>query len=307
MDFRSARFDSMSTALQASSTLREYKQALSRLQMKLQLKRYSQNTQRTYYSMFRKFLLHTYPMPLHRVGREQVMAYHQHLIMDRQVSRSYQNQSINAIKFYLEQVLGHDRQLFDLERPKPVQKLPQVLSTEEVVALLKVTSNIKHKAMLTTLYSAGLRMGELLALKPSDIDAQHMRIWVREGKGCKDRLTTLSHQLLDLLRAYYRIHKPKEYLFEGPNGGPYSASSVRKVLEKAAKKAKLSKKIRPHTLRHSFATHLLEQGTNLRYIQTLLGHISAKTTEIYTHVSSKKLAEVSSPLDNLGNTGIFER
>ena len=307
MDIHLTTFSLMTSSLQLSGSLREYEQALSRLQMKLQLKRYSEATQRTYYSMFRKFLRYTYPMPLHLVGKDQVMAYHQHLIMDRRISRSYQNQSINAIKFYLEQVLGHDRQLFDLERPKPVQKLPQVLSTEEVVSLLKATSNIKHKAMLTALYSAGLRMGELLALKPSDIDSQHMRIWIREGKGCKDRLTTLSHQLLDLLRAYYRVYKPKEYLFEGPNGGAYSASSVRKVLERAAKKANLNKKIRPHTLRHSFATHLLEQGTNLRYIQTLLGHTSAKTTEVYTHVSSKKLAEVSSPLDNLGNTGIFER
>lgn len=242
---------------QPSGSLREYEQALSRLQMKLQMKRYSVTTQRTYYSMFRKFLRHTYPMPLHMVGKDQVMAYHQHLIMDRQISRSYQNQSINAIKFYLEQVLGHERQLFDLERPKPVQKLPQVLSTEEVLSLLKATNNIKHKAILTTLYSAGLRMGELLALKPSDIDSEHMRIWVREGKGCKDRLTTLSHQLLKLLRQYYRYHKPKEYLFEGPNGGQYSASSVRKVLERAVKKARLGKKIRPHTLRHSFLPAVL--------------------------------------------------
>lgn len=170
-----------------------------------------------------------------------------------------------------------------------------------------VPQNLKHKALLTTLYSAGLRMGELLNLRLTDIDSDHMRIWVREGKGAKDRLTVLSGHLLDLLRLYYRQYRPKTYLFEGPDGRPYSATSVRKVLRRATESAGIKKSIRPHTLRHSFATHLLEQGTNLRYIQSLLGHSSAKTTEIYTHVSSKKREEVRSPLDKIVADGIFER
>jgi len=241
------------------------------------------------------------------VGSEHVYAYHQLLIKQKKISRSTQNQSINAIKFYLEQVLGRDRQYFKLERPKKTKTIPEVLSEEEVAIILKATDNLKHKAILTTIYAAGLRVGELLNLKISDIDSHHMRIWVREGKGCKDRLTTLSPHLLKLLRVYYKRYRPQEYLFEGPQGSPYSPTSVRKILARACSRAGIRKKVRPHTLRHSFATHLLEQGTNLRYIQQLLGHTSVKTTEIYTHVSSKNLQTIHSPLDRMVDSGIFER
>lgn len=267
------------------------------MQTQLIVARYSQSTIHTYTHMFRSFLKAVYPKPLHQVRKDDIIGYHRELIEKRKVSRSYQNQSVNAIKFYLEQVLKHKREYIELERPKQVQKLPQVLSLEEVKQIIKCTPNLKHKTMLTTLYSAGLRMGELLNLKIGDIDSDGMRIWVREGKGVKDRLTVLSPRLLTLLRTYYLQYKPKEYLFEGPDGGPYRGSSVRKVLQRAIVRAGIKKKIKPHDLRHSFATHLLENGTNLRYIQTLLGHTSAKTTEIYTHVSTKKLEEISSPLD----------
>ncbi|MEQ9288711.1 MAG: tyrosine-type recombinase/integrase [Cyclobacteriaceae bacterium] len=293
--------------LLVSTSKRDYQVALQQLQLQLQVQRYSMSTQQSYYHAFRAFLRFVYPLPLHQVGKQQVYEYHQQMILGKKLSRSSQNQSINAIKFYLEHVLGQDRQFFDLKRPKKVEKLPGVLSTEEVGLILKNTLNIKHKAILTTLYSAGLRMGELLNLKIADIDSANMRIWVREGKGCKDRLTTLSSHLLVLLRLYYQEYRPKEYLFEGQGGGMYSSTSVRKILYRAVKKAGIRKKTRPHTLRHSFATHLLEQGVNLRYIQTLLGHTSSKTTEIYTHVSSKKLEEVKSPLDSLAESGIFER
>jgi len=188
--------------------------------------------------------------------------YHRSLILAKKVSRSYQNQSINAIKFYLERVLKQERRYIDLERPKSTQPLPQVL---------------------------GLKLG--------DVDSDGMRIWVREGKGVKDRLSVLSPKLLDLLRVYYKAYHPKKYLFEGPDGKVYSGSSVRKVLSRSVSKAGIKKTIKPHTLRHSFATHLLENGTNLRYIQTLLGHTSPKTTETYTHATTKKLNEVKSPLD----------
>ncbi|WP_420577991.1 site-specific tyrosine recombinase/integron integrase [Ekhidna sp.] len=289
------------------SCQQQYRWALEQLRIKLAARRYSKSTQQVYYHCFRSFLAHVYPLPLHQVGREQVYDYHRKLIEKQNISRSTQNQSINAIKFYLEHVLGQDRQSFNLERPKKVQKLPEVLSVEEVARILKASGNLKHKAILTTLYSAGLRIGELLSLKTADIDSDHMRIWVREGKGCKDRLTTLSPHLLKLLRAYFRKYRPYEYLFEGQNGGPYSSTSIRKILAKACHRAGIHKKVRPHTLRHSFATHLLEQGTNLRYIQSLLGHTSAKTTEIYTHVSSKNLEEIKSPLDGMVGSGIFER
>lgn len=277
--------------------MRDYETALAVMSAKLIAVRYSKSTHDVYNMMFREFLKHIYPKPLHQITKWDILQFQTYLVREKDVSRSYQNQSINAIKFYLERVLGHDRLKFELERPKKVQQLPQVLSLEEVKRILDGTTNLKHRTMLTTLYSAGLRMGELLNLKIGDIDSAGMRIWIREGKGVKDRLSVLSPKLLELLRQYYAMYKPRKYLFEGPEGGMYSATSVRKVLQRAVNKANIRKKIKPHTLRHSFATHLLENGTNLRYIQTLLGHTSTKTTEIYTHVTTKKLDEVRSPLD----------
>ena len=286
---------------------KDYRAAISVLETRLMVARYSSSTQSIYRYMFREFLKSVYPKPLHQINKWDILKYHQYLIQERQVSASYQNQSINAIKFYLEHVLGHDRQLFDLERPKKRQVLPQVLSLEEIQKIIVNTENIKHKAILTTIYSAGLRMSELIHLKLGDIDSDGMRIWIRSGKGAKDRLTVLSEHLLDLLRLYFMQYRPKAYLFEGPDEGKYSPSSVRKILIRAVKKAGIKKKVTPHTLRHSFATHLIEHGTNLRYVQTLLGHTSAKTTEIYTHVSSRKLEEVKSPLDFMNTKDIFER
>ena len=275
----------------------EYQTALQLMITKLEVGRYSPSTRSCYEYMFREFMRYVFPTPLHKVGKDQVLRFHQYLIREKNISRSYQNQSINALKFYVEKVLGQDRQTIDLERPKKQQTLPVVLSLEEIRLILKQIKNLKHKAMIATMYSGGLRMGELLNLKIGDIDSHGMRIWVREGKGVKDRVTVLSPSLLEVLRIYYLRYHPKEYLFEGSRRKSYSGSSVRKVLQRAVESAKITKSVRPHTLRHSFATHLLENGTDLRYIQVLLGHNSPKTTEIYTHVSTKKLESVRSPLD----------
>ncbi len=275
----------------------DYKVTVEAFSTQLIVSRYSQSTYSIYRYMFREFLHFVYPKALHKLSKWDVLQFQRYLIVEKKVSRSYQNQSINAIKFYLEHVLKMDRQFFDLERPKKIQRLPEVLSLDEVQAILASTTNMKHKAILTTIYSAGLRVGELTQLKIADIDSSTMRIWIREGKGVKDRVSILSPLLLNLLRKYYLKERPKVFLFEGLDGNPYSASSIRKVLKRSVKKAGIRKKVVPHTLRHSFATHLLENGTNLRYIQALLGHTSAKTTEIYTHVSTKKLEEVKSPLD----------
>ncbi len=274
-----------------------YKNALTSLEEKLILKRYSQSTIKTYRYMFREFLKYLYPMALHQVSVKEINSYHYQLVTKKKISRSYQNQSINAIKFYLEQVLGNSPERYRLERPKKVEKLPVILTMSEICQLLNNTQNLKHRTILTTLYSAGLRVGEILNLRIKDIDSKSMRIWVCEGKGVKDRVVMLSPVLLRLLRSYYQRYKPKDYLFESPAGGMYSAVSIRKVLVRSCKKSGIKKHVVPHTLRHSFATHLLENGTNLRYIQTLLGHGNIRTTEIYTHVNSKKLEEVISPLD----------
>jgi site-specific recombinase XerD len=206
---------------------------------------------------------------------------------------------LNAIKFYYEVVMGMPNRFYSIDRPRKKEVLPKVISKEEVKMLLAAITNLKHKCIVQTLYSAGLRRSELLALKPHHIDSKRMVINVEHGKGGKDRQTLLSPKLLDNLRRYYKKYKPKEYLFEGQRGGQYSGTSVRMIVDHAAKKAGIAKHVTPHILRHSFATHLLEANTDLRYIQSLLGHSSTNTTEIYTHVATKNISQISSPLDSL--------
>ena len=221
------------------------------------------------------------------------------MVQERGISASSQNQAINAIKFYYEKVKGGARKFYQLERPLKETKLPTVLSVEEVQAMIKSTKNLKHKTMIMLCYSAGLRLGELLNLKPNDIDSDRMQISIKGAKGKKDRYTLLAEKLLPLLRDYYKKYGPKEYLFEGETGGQYSERSMQTVVKEALQRGNVKKYATVHTLRHSFATHLLENGTDLRYIQNLLGHSSSKTTEVYTHVTSKALSGLKSPLDNL--------
>ena len=227
-----------------------------------------------------------------------IKAYLKHLV-DRDVSKSYQNQSINAIRFYYEIVLGLPNRYYHIDRPRSDNKLPLILSVQEVQKLLMTVTNLKHKAILTTIYSAGLRISELLELKMSDIQSDRKLILVRNSKGNKDRTTLLGNSTLKILREYYKQYKPKDYLFEGAKGGRYSATSAQNILKKALFKAGIIKPATLHTLRHSFATHLLEQGTNLRYIQVLLGHESPKTTEVYTRVSTSGIEDIINPLDML--------
>ncbi|MDW3209078.1 MAG: tyrosine-type recombinase/integrase [Reichenbachiella sp.] len=295
--------------IQAASeaTSRSYQTALDSLAKKLVVMRYSSSTCRTYYAMFRNFLRSQYPKPLYQIGRKEIEDYHVWLSLNKKVSASYINQSINAIKFYLEQVLDGERQVFDLKRPLKQKRLPVVLTQTEVAQLIQAPSNLKHRTMLTLIYSAGLRISELINLKIKDVDSENMRIWVRDGKGSKDRITVLSKTALLMLRTYFLEYRPKDYLFEGQTGGRYSVTSLRKVFHRAKAKCGIKTPAVVHTLRHSFATHLLENGTNLRYIQQLLGHGSSKTTEIYTHVCAKNLTDVVSPLDILTNKGKFER
>jgi len=196
-------------------------------------------------------------------------------------------------------ILERPREYYHVERPRNERKLPVVLSGEEVREILIQVKNIKHKCLLMLIYSGGLRIGEALNLKPTDIDSKRMLIHIRTSKGNKDRYVTLSKHLLDILRIYYKAYKPKKWLFEGPNGNQYSYRSSVNIFNRAVSKAGIKKQVSLHTLRHSFATHLLEDGTDLRIIQVLLGHNSSKTTEIYTHVSGAQLQKIKSPLDNL--------
>nr|WP_321235680.1 tyrosine-type recombinase/integrase [uncultured Psychroserpens sp.] len=185
----------------------------------------------------------------------------------------------------------------ELQRPKKSKKLPEVLSIEEILRLIQVTHNLKHRAIITLLYSGGLRIGELINLKLIDININRKQIHIRQSKGRKDRYIVLSDSFLPLFQNYYLSYLPKVYFVEGPKGTSYSASSVRKFLKRSCKLANIKRSITPHTLRHSYATHLLEQGVGLRHIQMLLGHSKPETTMIYTHVARKDLMQVKSPLD----------
>jgi len=207
---------------------------------------------------------------------------------------------LNAIKFWLEQVEGREKAFIQL-RPKEPKKLPGVLSMEEVSRLFQATENLKHRCILKTIYSGGLRLGELCNLRIQDIHSDRKQIFVHSGKGKKDRYTTLSNSLLVELREYFREYRPSYWLFEGQSGGQYSRRSVQAILRKAVDKSKINAHATVHTLRHSYATHLLESGTSLRHIQDLLGHASSKTTEIYTHLSNEERQQIISPLDRLDN------
>jgi integrase/recombinase XerD len=264
----------------------------------LETRRYSFNTAKTYTALFADFINYYNDKSLIEINELDIRHYI-HGIVKQGKSASYQNQVINAIKFYYEQVLDMPQRFYEIDRPKKERKLPIVLSEEEVASLLSVTTNLKHKSILVTLYGCGLRLSELLNLKITDIQSDRHLLLVRDAKGNKDRTTVLSEKTLQLLRKYYRQYKPKEYLFEGQAGGPYSGKSVQNILQRSLAQAKISKPASPHTLRHSFATHLLENGTDLRYIQSLLGHSSSRTTELYTQVSSQIVKDIKSPVEKL--------
>ncbi|MCK5730387.1 MAG: site-specific integrase [Draconibacterium sp.] len=263
----------------------------------LKRKRYSESTIKTYTNYFKDFTAYFSNKELLEITTEEINNYILELINSKNISTSQQNQRINAIKFYYEKVLKGPQQLYLIERPRSKTKLPNVLSKKEISRLINTIDNIKHKCIISIIYSAGLRRSEVLNIKTEDIDSDRMLIKISDGKGNKDRYTLLSTKLLEDLRIYYKEYKPNKWLFEGQTGGKYSAESVAKILKKALLRSGIRKKVTPHTLRHSFATHLLEQGIDLRYIQELLGHNNSKTTEIYTHVSNKQLGTIKSPLD----------
>lgn len=264
----------------------------------LDQKRLSENTVRTYVEVTCLFLRYTLLKNTHQISSRLIEAFNYDFIYKQGKSISYQNQCINGIKKYLEYkgILIDDVMI---KRPRKEKKLPAVLSIEEVKLIINNTVNLKHKTLLSLIYSAGLRIGEALELKVSDIDSKRMLIHIKQAKGKKDRYTLLSPKFLELLRNYYVVYKPKNYLFEGQKSEKYTNTSAQSVLKKAVIKSNISKKVTLHTLRHSFATHLLEKGTDIRYIQELLGHNSPKTTMIYTHVSETSIKKIKNPFDDL--------
>ncbi len=264
--------------------------------LKLELKRYANSTVKTYVSFFEMFINHFYDKELQELDESDIRVFLQKLIQNKR-SNSYVNQAINAIKFYYEVVLGMPNRFYEIERPRKESKLPKVISKDEILAIIANTNNIKHKCIVQLLYGSGLRRGELLNLKISDIDSKRMLISVENSKGNKDRLTLLSKTALKDLRLYFSEYRPQIFLFEGRNGKKYSGGSVLKIVKDAAERAGIRIVVTPHVLRHSFATHLLESGTDIRQIQVLLGHGSTKTTEIYTHVATNTFDSIKNPLD----------
>jgi len=265
---------------------------------KLIIKRYANNTIRTYCSLFARFLNRYKNQDINDLGEAEIQQYMKELILAGK-SNSFINQMINAIKFYYEIVLQMPNRFYELNRPIKREQLPKVISKESVIKMIDCTTNLKHKCLIALIYSAGLRRSEALELLPEHINSDRMTITIIHGKGGKDRITTLSSYLLDLLRQYFKEYRPKYYLFEGQKGGQYSATSILKVVRNAGYKAGVSTKVTTHMLRHSFATHLLEDGTDLRKIQNLLGHNSLKTTEVYTHVATNFQLGAKNPLDRL--------
>jgi site-specific recombinase XerD len=263
----------------------------------LRSKRYSESTINTYSEAIKSFLVFYREKPIADITNQDVIVYNNDYILKNNLSASYQNQTINAIKLFFKIIHNSKMVLEELHRPKNAKKLPNVLSKEETLKLIDVTTNLKHKTLLALIYSSGLRISEAINMKITDIDSQRMLIHVKNAKGKKDRYTLLSIKVLGLLKEYYTIYKPKSFLFEGQSGEQYSSRTAQAVLHQSAKKAGITKQISLHTLRHSFATHLLESGTDLRYIQDLLGHSSPKTTMIYTHVSSTSLKKIINPFD----------
>jgi site-specific recombinase XerD len=280
---------------------------LSSVNQKLILKAYSQNTAKSYIAELSRFLNYFEAFDLNIVTKEQIESYIYYLITKYNMGESRQNSAINAIKFYYEHVLGKPREYYEIQRPKQAKTLPNVLSQEEIYKLINSPENTKHKAILYTIYSCGLRISELLNLRISDIRSDDSYIFIKGAKGKKDRRTLLSENLLKLLRQYYLEFKPSYWLFEGQDGGKYSSTSVQKIYREAQKKSGANPWSTPHTLRHSFATHLLENGENLRNIQVLLGHESSKTTEIYTHVINATNKKIKNPLDIIIENNTFNK
>jgi integrase/recombinase XerD len=264
----------------------------------MRLRNYSHKTIKSYVSCLRSYV--TYIKPKHpRDANESIIKdYLLHLIEEKKFTASTVNQVFNALRFLYIELYKMPFTIGSLPRPKKEKQLPVVLSQEEVVRILDAVDNLKHKTILMLIYSAGLRVGEVVRLKIEDIDSDRKLIYLKSAKGKKDRYTLLSDVALENLREYFKSYRPKEYLFEGAPGRKHIAErSVQEVFKRAAGMAGIRKPVTVHSLRHSFATHLLEAGTDLRYIQEVLGHASSKTTEIYTHVSKQKLGKIINPLD----------
>ena len=266
----------------------------------MQHKRYSRSSAKNYIEGLKKFLIYVAPKTYAEITNDDMVRFVNDEIVKCGLSFSFQNTIISSTKLFFREIVRSKLDLGRIERPKRQYKLPNVLSKEEVRRILKAPKNEKHRVMLSLIYACGLRRGELINLQIADVDSGRGLLIIRNAKGRKDRVVPISDKLIDMLRQYYRNYQPKKWLFEGQYAGmAYSEQSLQSVLKQSLARAQIKRPVTLHWLRHSYATHLLESGTDLRYIQELLGHKSSRTTEIYTHVSMKSLQKIRSPFDDL--------
>ena len=265
----------------------------------LQLKGYSPNTVRTYCSEFCQLLYHLNEIEVSSCNEEMIREYVLYCINVLRLTENTLHSRINSIKFFYEQVLHREKFFIEIHRPKKQSKLPKVIEVHDLRKMFDLTLNMKHNTMLKMIYGMGLRVSEIVNLKVNDVDSERMQVFIERAKGKKDRYANLPESLLNQLRNYYKEYRPKEYLFEGQYGGAMSSRSAQQIFKSAMFRAKITKDFGIHSLRHSFATHLLDNGTDIRFIQELLGHKDIKTTLIYANVSDKSIRKIKSPLDDL--------
>ncbi|MEX1190517.1 MAG: tyrosine-type recombinase/integrase [Brumimicrobium sp.] len=297
--------DGLTTKIKKSQTAADklnskHKSSIEKYILFLKSKRFAESTIRSYVHSIQLFLAYFKDRPMEGLTIEDIITFNNDYILAKRLSSSFQNQMVNSIKKFFLVVENRRMDIDAIHRPRREQKLPHVISKEEVKKIIEAPKNLKHRAMLSLIYACGLRRSELLSLKANNIDSKRKLLIIYQSKGRKDRVIPIGDKLIELLREYYKAYRPKEWLFEGQKAGnKYSTTSLEKVLKQSLKKAKIEKPVTLHWLRHSFATHLLESGTDLRYIQEILGHKSSRTTEIYTHVSTKSLQNIKSPFDDL--------
>jgi len=271
---------------------------LSKLLCEMQARKYSRKTIQAYLFYNTELLIRKNKV-CDDITNDDITSYLAYLGEERNSSASTMNTAISALKFNYA-IIYKRNFVYNIKRPLKDKRLPVVLNKKEIKAILEASENLKHRAILSLIYSSGLRIGETVKLKSADIDSQRKLLHIRGGKGRKDRYTILSDAAIKILREYYSRYRPANWLFEGQNPQKHiTTRTVQIVFTRACKKAGIKKDVTVHSLRHSFATHMLENGIDLRYIQELLGHKSSQTTEIYTHVSQKKIREIKSPLDDI--------
>jgi site-specific recombinase XerD len=275
-------------------------EALTLFVQRLQLKAYSPSTINTYRNEFIQLLKILKQKPVHSLTTDDLRRYMVFAMKEQHITENTAHSRLNALKFYFEQVLGREKFFWEIPRPKKAQKLPKVISEEKIIQGLLSVQNLKHRTLLLLAYSAGLRVSEVVSLMVTDVNSDRMQLSINGAKGKKDRVVNLSEAILPLLREYYKSYKPKSWLFEGQDKSKhYSTRSAQIVFNDAYKKLGLPSQCSFHSLRHSFATHLLENGTDISYIQKLLGHSDIKTTLRYTQITTKDIGKIESPLDRI--------